>query len=143
MFNYKRFICSQQLSNQSTVGETQCEDFEVRFCCEQSSTSTNQTAQSYWDQLELPKTITDLRNDADGFNISNPSTIGLQCVSGIIDDCNESSTMEELPFSCAGILMFSTNPKRKCGSQCDRENTNTMSSGKIKPIRTGWTKWIR
>ena len=121
----------------------QCEDFEIRFCCEKNSTSTNETKISFWDQWELPKNITDLKNDANGYNISNPSSIGLECKSGIIDDCNESSTMEVLPFSCVGILMFSTNSKRKCGSKCNRENTNTMSNGEIKPIRTGWTKWIR
>ena len=125
-------------------GENQCEDFEVRFCCEKNSTSTNQTTQSFcpW---ELPKNLTDLsflRNEVNGFNISNPSSIGLECESGIIDDCNESSTMEVLPFSCAGILMFSNNSKQTCGSKCDLENNNTMSK-EIKPIKTGWTKWIR
>ena len=161
-------------------GENQCEDFEVRFCCEKNSTSTNQTTQSTkaaitanettasyatitvnsettgdinstnqttqsFCQLELPKNLTDLsflKNEVDGFNISNPSSIGLECESGIIDDCNESSTMEVLPFSCAGILMFSNNSKQTCGSKCDLENNNTMSK-EIKPIKTGWTKWIR
>ena len=101
-----------------------------------------------WDQLDLPKNINDLRNDANGFSISNPSSIGLQCESGNIDDCNESLTMEVLPFSCAGILMFSTNLKRICGSKCDLETRDLNSDIKINqkrsmPLRTGWTKWIR
>ena len=120
----------------------QCEDFEIRFCCEKNSTSTK--GNTFWDQ-ELPKEFTDLKNDANGFNISNPSSIGLECKSGIIDDCNESSTMEVLPFSCLGILMFSTNPNQKCGSKCDNEGINTMrmSNEDNQPIRSGWTKWTR
>ena len=121
----------------------QCEDFEIRFCCEKNSTSTNKPINPW--ELELPTNITDLKNDAKGYNISNPSSIGLECKSGIIDDCNESSTMEVLPFSCLGILMFSTNPNQKCGSKCDNEGINTMrmSNEDNQPIRSGWTKWTR
>ena len=143
--------CSLLANATLAYNKDQCEDFEIRFCCEKNPTSTNKTRNSIWDQLdyqkklELPKEITDLTNDANGFNISNPSSIGLECKSGIIDDCNESSTMEVLPFSCLGILMFSTNSNQKCGSKCDNEGINRMriSNEDNQPIRSGWTKWTR
>ena len=97
-----------------------------------------------WQKL-LPNSIDSLKNSANGFNISTPSSIGLDCPSGIIDDCNESLTMEVLPHSCTGILMFSNNTQNKCGTQCD-ENTDYSKERMTKRNETkqsGWTKWIR
>ena len=73
------------------------------------------------------------------FNISVPSVIGLKCDSGNMVDCNLSMTMEVLPFSCKGIIMFSTNKQDTCGSKCD----NSQSRNLKVPTRRGWTKYIR
>ena len=49
--------------------------------------------------------------------------IGLECESGNVDDCDLSMTMEVLPFSCKGILMFSTESERDCGTKCDESQS--------------------
>ena len=49
--------------------------------------------------------------------IGDASIIGLDCESGIVDDCND-GTQESVPAECSGIFMA---PKEttKCGSQCN------------------------
>lgn len=73
------------------------------------------------------------------FSISVPSMIGLECESGNVDDCDLSMTMEVLPFSCKGILMFSTESERDCGTKCDESQSRNSKS----PTRRGWTKYTR
>ena len=48
--------------------------------------------------------------------IGDASFIGLECQTGIVDDCND-GTDESVPDECTGILMV---PKieTNCGSQC-------------------------
>ena len=65
--------------------------------------------------------------------------IGLECDSGNVDDCDLSMTMEVLPFSCKGILMFSTESERDCGTKCDESQSRNSKS----PTRRGWTKYTR
>ena len=79
----------------------------------------------------------------DRYSISTPSSIGLECESGNVDDCNSSMTMEVLPFSCKGIFMFSTNKTANCGSKCKLNNANIRTSNNVIPYREGWTKWVR
>ena len=77
--------------------------------------------------------------------ISLPSTIGLECESGNVDDCNSSMTMEILPDKCKGILVFSSNTERNCGTQCSvQPNTRQRKFKKKESVkRQGWTKWVR
>lgn len=72
--------------------------------------------------------------------VTLPSLIGIECSSGNIEDCNLSMTMEILPFSCKGFLVFSTNENNECGTKC----FNTKSRNSKKSVkRRGWSKWIR
>ena len=48
--------------------------------------------------------------------IGDASFIGLECPTGIVDDCND-GTDESVPNECAGILMV-PETETKCGSQC-------------------------
>ena len=68
---------------------------------------------------------------------SLPSLIGLECETGIIDDCNRSLSNEVLPFSCRGIHMFvSETTFNECGSECGFRKPNLA-------IKKGWTKYVR
>ena len=49
--------------------------------------------------------------------IGDASIIGLDCESGIIDDCND-GTQESVPAECSGIFMAPKETTR-CGSQCN------------------------
>lgn len=73
------------------------------------------------------------------FSISVPSMIGLECESGNVDDCDLSMTIEVLPFSCKGILMFSTESEKDCGTKCDISLPRNFT----RPTRRGWTKYTR
>ena len=55
--------------------------------------------------------------------IGDASFIGLDCPTGIIDDCND-GTHESVPDECSGIFMA---PKKttKCGSKCSWNTTRT------------------
>ena len=128
-----RFICAKKLQKTK-----KCDDFEVRFCCPKNHLANQTIGQSSFnaDAEKLKNiSIADL-----SFAISIPSSIGLKCESGDVHDCNLSMTMEVLPFSCKGILMFSTNNETACGSKCDIKNTKSRSRT---PTRRGWTKWSR
>ena len=48
--------------------------------------------------------------------IGDASTIGLDCESGIVDDCND-GTNESAPVECSGIF-WAPETTTKCGSQC-------------------------
>ena len=68
---------------------------------------------------------------------SLPSLIGLECETGIIDDCNRSLSNEVLPFSCKGVHMFvSDTTFNECGSECGFRKPNLA-------IKKGWTKYVR
>ena len=57
------------------------------------------------------------KNEISSNIIGDASFIGLDCESGIIDDCND-GTQESVPAECSGLFIA---PKEttKCGSQCD------------------------
>ena len=76
-------------------------------------------------------------NSVERFNICLPSSIGLQCESGDVSDCNLSLSMEILPSYCKGKLIFSSNTDRDCGSKCDIQTKRSI------PLRKGWTKYDR
>ena len=136
---YSSFICPAKLQETKS-----CNDFEVRFCCRKHTSSPNTT--EILSTTQTPKTfsckdtIRSIPDSIDSFNISIPSSIGLRCESGIVDDCNASLSTEVLPFRCNGILMFSSNPNRDCGSKC---NLSEQRSVETTPIRKGWTRYVR
>ena len=54
--------------------------------------------------------------------IGDASFIGLECPSGIVDDCND-GTNESVPGECSGVLMV-PDENTQCGSQCNYTATN-------------------
>ena len=54
--------------------------------------------------------------------IGDASFIGLECPSGIVDDCND-GTNESVPGECLGVLMV-PDENTQCGSQCNYFATN-------------------
>ena len=60
--------------------------------------------------------------------IGDPSFIGIDCESGIIDDCND-GTQESVSDECSGIFMAPNKPTR-CGSQCSLNTTRTRENYK-------------
>ena len=60
--------------------------------------------------------------------IGDASFIGLDCPSGIIDDCND-GTQESVPAECSGIFI-APKKKTKCGSKCSLNSTRTRENYK-------------
>ena len=56
--------------------------------------------------------------------IGDASFIGLECPSGIIDDCND-GTNDRVPEECLGVLMV-PDGDTQCGSQCYSNVTNAI-----------------
>ena len=82
--------------------------------------------------------------------IGDASFIGLDCESGIIDDCND-GTEESVPPECSGIFM-APEKTTQCGSQCqleiERSTTYAVDPSKNKTIPAQvlsthryWLKW--
>ena len=70
--------------------------------------------------------------------------IGLECESGNIVDCDLSMTMEVLPYSCKGTLMFSSESEKDCGTKCNKSNSrNAKNQEDDGQTRRGWTKYMR
>ena len=65
--------------------------------------------------------------------------IGLECESGNVDDCDLSITMEVLPYSCKGKIMFSSENGQTCGTKCNNSQSRDLKN----PTRRGWTKYTR
>ena len=60
--------------------------------------------------------------------IGDASFIGLNCPTGIIDDCND-GTNERVPGNCSGVLMV-PDENTHCGSQCNNTSTNAFERSK-------------
>ena len=140
-----------------------CDDFEVRFCCSKIDRpeilSTKQPVYNESVDLEELTDINDLRkmnkylkiseiisyqnyfhSNKRPFTISVPSMIGLECESGNVVDCELSMTIEVLPFSCKGKIMFSSDSEEACGTKCNNSQSRINNKS---PIRRGWTKYMR
>ena len=72
--------------------------------------------------------------------IGDASFIGIECESGIIDDCND-GTHDSVPYECSGIFLA---PKKttQCGSQCQLPNPNLRSDYKVKEKNETGKYWL-
>ena len=150
-----RFCCREKLTNGSlstTIPTTTLTSPSSIMAI--STTEGISSIESYLLLIneKIPKNISELRklncklsrtfseivlNSVQSFNISTASSIGLECESGKIDDCNLSLTTEVLPAICGDKRIFSTNNEQQCGSECSFKNL------KFKSKRSGWTKYAR
>ena len=72
--------------------------------------------------------------------IADASSIGLECESGNVEDCNDGTDLN-LPKQCKGVLIL-PETETKCGSQCARSSKQNQSRSS-ENHRKWWTYWTR
>ena len=91
-----------------------------------------------------------VRKTKNSAKIADASFIGLECDSGDVDDCNDST--ERAPADCRGVLILSEK-ESKCGSKCnassDKKSTRSSRFRENEEDEESqnrwrwWTLWTR
>ena len=73
--------------------------------------------------------------------IGDASIIGLDCESGVVDDCND-GTEESVPVKCSGIFI-APEKTTKCSSQCELGTRNKPDPDSTENLSANhyWLYW--